>query len=211
MPIWTQYILSVVGLLLQGAPEPIVVQQAANWTSVITAFVVGLPATIAAIVGGMSLLQSRRNAEIAAQTDAKVEATAGKADTIIEKATEIHTLTNSNLSEVRAELKVSNQIIQGLNQAQVESARQMASIQQMITSLLPAKGEQTPSQSNSDKLDGLKTMLSDVQHGTPPIPVKDEAVLAKLNEVVIKQDTLQETAEIAAQQPTQKDEESQGS
>lgn len=166
------------------------------------ALVVGLPATISAVVGGMSLLQSRRNAEVAAQTDKKVSETASQVGIVSEKATEIHTLTNSNLSKVQSQLEVSNRTIEGLNQAQVESARRMASMEQLIAQLIPTKGEQA-SQANSEKLDGLKTMLSDVQHGTPPIPVTDEAVLAKLNEVVIKQDTLQEAADVAAQQPTQ--------
>lgn len=183
--------------------EPIVVQQAANWTSVIMALVIGLPATISAIVGGMALLQTRRNAEVAARTGAAVVSNIEKTDTVIEKATEIHTLTNSNLSKVQAQLEVSNKTIEGLNQAQVESARRMASMEQLITSLIPAKDKPSPSQANSDKLDNIKSMLSDVQHGTPPIPVKDEAVLAKLNEVVIKQDTLQDAADEAA---TKKDE-----
>lgn len=204
MTTWTQIILNFSGLLLQVAQEPIVVQQAANWTSIMTAFVVGLPATIAAIVSGMSLLQSRRNAEVAARTDAKVEATAGKADTIIEKATEIHTLTNSNLSKVQSQLEVSNRTIEGLNQAQVESVRRIASMERLIVSLIPPKGEQTSSQTNSDKLDDLRSMLNDVQHGTPPIPVKDEAVLKKLEEVAIitdrKLDTIQEATDVAAQQ-----------
>lgn len=196
--------MPLLSLLLQSTPEPIVVQQSANWTSVILALVAGLPASIAAIFGGMALLQSRRNAEVAAQTDAKVDATAGKADTIIEKATEIHTLTNSNLSKVQAQLEVSQKTIEGLNQAQVESARRMASMEQLITSLIPTKGEQVALRANSEKLDGLKSTLSDMQHGTPPIPVKDEAVLKKLEEVTMitdkKLDTIQESADVAAQQ-----------
>lgn len=172
-------------LILQTAQEPITVQQAANWTSVITALVVGLPATISAIVAGMSLLQTRRNAEVAARTADAVTTVDKKTDSVIEKATEIHTLTNSNLSKVQAQLEVSNRTIEGLNQAQVESARRMASMEQLIASLVPTKGGQDTSQANSEKLDSLKTMLSDVQHGTPPIPVKDEAVLRKLEEVTI--------------------------
>lgn len=185
-------ITHLIYLLLQASPEPIVVQQAANWTSVITAFIVALPATIAAVFGGMAVMQSRRNAEVAAKTDAKVDVTDAKADTIITKATEIHTLTNSNLSQVQARLDVSNKTIENLNLTQVESARRMADMEQLIRSLIPAKGESNPSQTNSNKLDTLTAMVSDVQQGKPPIPVTDEAVLAKLNEVVIKQDTLQE-------------------
>lgn len=57
---------------------------------------------------------------------------------------------------------------------------------------------------SSAKLDAIKTMLSDVQHGTPPIPVKDEAVLKKLEEVTVitdkKLDTIQESADAAAKE-----------
>lgn len=194
--------------LLQTTPEPVVVQQAANWTSVIMALIGIVPATVAAIVGGMSLLQSRRNAEVAAATGAAVTTNIEKTDTVIEKATEIHTLTNSNLSKVQAQLEVSNKTIEGLNQAQVESARRMASMEQLITSLVPAKSSTTPT--NSDKLDSLKDMLSDVQHGTPPIPVKDEAVLKKLEEVTVitdkKLDTIQESADAAAKDKAQGEE-----
>lgn len=195
-------------LFLQGT-EPIVVQQSANWTSIITATIVALPATIGAIVGGMSLLQTRRNATVAAETAAAVATNNTKTDTVINKATEIHTLTNSNLSEVRAELKVSNKTIESLNQAQVESARRMASLEQMITSLIPKKGEPSPSEANGAKLDNIKSMLNDVQHGTPPIPVKDEAVLKKLSEITIatdkKLDTIQESADVAAQTAKEKE------
>lgn len=186
-------------LFLQGA-EPIVVQQSANWTSIILAIITGLPATIAAVVGGMALLQSRRNAEVAARTEAGVESNIKKTNTLNEKATEIHTLTNSNLSKVQSALEVSNKTIEGLNQAQVESARRIASMEQMIASLIPPKGELSPSQVNGAKLDTLQSMLSNVQHGTPPIPVTDEAVLKKLDEVIIgKLDTIQESADAAEQ------------
>lgn len=203
-------------VLLQMSPEPIVVQQAANWTSIIMALIVGLPGTIAAVGGIMALLQSRRNAEVAAGTAEAVTANIAKTDTVIEKATEIHTLTNSNLSKVQSQLEVSNKTIEGLNQAQVESARRMASMEQLIASLIPPKGQQTPSQVNGAKLDNLTNMLSDVQHGTPPIPVKDEAVLAKLKEITVvtnkkddavlkKLDTIQESADVAAQQAAKKE------
>lgn len=202
MEIWQEFILRTVGLLIQG-PVPVVVQQATNWTSIIIAIVTGLPATIAAIVSGMILLQSRRNAEVAASTAVAVTNNIAKTDTVIEKATEIHTLTNSNLSKVQAALEVSNKTIEGLNQVQVESARRMASMEQLVASLIPSKGEQAPSQINSAKLDHLTTMLSDVQRGTPPIPVVDEAVIKKLEEITVstekKLDTIQESADAAAE------------
>lgn len=202
MGIWQELILRTVVLFVQGS-APVVVQQAANWTSIIIAVVTGLPATIAAIVSGMILLQSRRNAEVAASTAVAVTNNIAKTDTVIEKATEIHTLTNSNLSKVQAALEVSNKTIEGLNQVQVESARRMASMEQLIASLVPSKGEQTPSQTNSAKLDHLTTMLGDVQRGTPPIPVVDEAVIKKLEEITVstekKLDTIQESADAAAE------------
>lgn len=191
LPIWAQQ-------------APIVVQQAANWTSIVMVGITTLPATIAAIVGAMSLMQSRRNAEVAANTGAAVKDNLQKTDTVIEKATEIHTLTNSNLSKVQAQLDVANEKIDGFNKAHAESTRRLTSMEQMIASLIPPKGEQTPSQANGEKLDTIKHMLSDVQHGTPPIPVKDEAVLKKLEEVTLitdkKLDTIQEAADVAAQQ-----------
>lgn len=191
--------LPVCMLLQLPAVEPIVVQQSANWTSIIMAVIAAIPATIAAIVGGMALLQSKANAEVAARTDKKVDSTAIKADTIIEKATEIHTLTNSNLSKVQSQLDVANEKIDGFNKAQGESARKIANMEQLIMSLVPAKGQHSSSQINGEKLDTIKNMLTDVQHGTPPIPVKDEAVLAQLKEVVIgKLDTIQESADAAA-------------
>lgn len=204
MEAWQTIILGAIGLLFQPTPEPIVVQQSANWTSIIMAFVAGLPATIAAVVGGMSLLQSRRNAEVAAATGAAVTSNIQKTDTVIEKATEIHTLTNSNLSKVQGQLDVATAKIEEFNKAQAESARKIANMELLITSLIPAKGQPSPSQVNGAKLDTIKNMLSDVQHGTPPIPVHDEAVLKKLEEVTVitdkKLDTIQESADAAAQQ-----------
>lgn len=204
METWQAYIISAAGLLLQGAPPPVVVQQAANWTSIIMALVTGLPATIAAVVGGMALLQTRRNAEVAARTGAAVTSNDRKTDIVIEKATEIHTLTNSNLSKVQSQLEVANAKIEGFHNAQAEANRKMANMELLITSLIPPKGEPSPSQINGAKLDNLTSMLSDVQHGTPPIPVKDEAVLKKLEEVTVitdkKLDTIQESADVAAEQ-----------
>lgn len=215
METWQKYIIGVAGLLLQGTAEPIVVQQSANWTSIIMAFMAGLPATIAAIVSGMVLLQSRRNAEVASKTEAAVKNNIEKTNTVIEKTTEIHTLTNSNLSKVQGQLDVATAKIEEFNKAQAESARKIANMELLITSLIPPKGEQSPSQVNGAKLDNLTNMLTNVQHGTPPIPVVDEAVLKKLDEqtqerarqatstantIVEKLDTIQESADAAAQQ-----------
>lgn len=203
--------------LLQAAPT--VIPQASNWVSIATVFIIGLPSTIAAIGGIMSLLQSRRNAEVAASTAALVVSNDKKTDTVIEKATEIHTLTNSNLSKLQGQLDVTNRTIESLHQAQVESARRMANMELLITSLVPAKGQATPSQTNTAKLDALTAMVSDVQHGTPPIPVVDEAVLQKLDEqsmqrakqaastentIVEKLDTIQESADTAAKKTSRK-------
>ena len=68
------------------------------WTETIfLALITGLPATLAALAAMIVALRTER-----------------KSDTIIEKATEIHTLTNSNLSKVSAALEVANSRIQGL-------------------------------------------------------------------------------------------------
>lgn len=207
METWQIYILGVVWLLLQASPEPITVQQSANWTSIVMAAIYVVPPTITAAIAGMGLLQSRRNATVAAQTAAAVTTNIDKTDTVISKATEIHTLTNSNLSKVQAQLEVSQKTIEGLNQAQVESARRMASMEQLIAQLIPSKDKPSPSQLNGEKLDNLQTMVTNMQQGTPPIPVKDEAVLAKLKEMkeitVVaekKLDNIQESADVAAEQ-----------
>lgn len=210
--------LLLIKLLLQ---QPVVVQQAANWTSIIMVSITTLPATIAAIVGLMSLLQSRRNAEIAANTGAAVKEGNQKTDVIIEKATEIHTLTNSNLSKVQAQLDVANEKIDGFNKARTEDAQRLASMEAMISQLIPTKEHPSPSQINGAKLDALTSMVSDVQHGNPPIPVVDEAVLRKLDEqsaerakqasntantIVEKLDTIQESADAAAKETEKKKE-----
>lgn len=175
--------------LLQAAPP-------SNWLPVIVAFIGIIPASIAAWIAGQALSQARQNAAVAAETDKKVDDVKKDGTTNGEKLTEIHTLTNSNLSKVEARLDVSNKTIEGLNQALVESARRLASMEQMIAALMPAKGEQSPSAANGEKLDKLQTMLSNVQSGTPPIPVVDEAVLAKLDDVIVgKLDKLQDTAD----------------
>lgn len=167
-----------------------------NWLPVIVAVIAAIPASIAAWIAGQALSQSRQNAAVAAKTDKTVDEVKKDGATNGEKLTEIHTLTNSNLSKVEARLDVSNKTIEGLNQALVESARRLASMEQMIAVLMPVKGAQSPSEANGEKLDALQTMLSNVQSGTPPIPVKDEAVLEKLNDVVIgKLDTIQETVD----------------
>lgn len=68
-----------------------------DWAPVITALIVGIPAIL---VGIGTLIKTTR--------------TEKKADTIIEKAVEIHTLTNSSLSKVQAALETANERIIGL-------------------------------------------------------------------------------------------------
>lgn len=184
--------------------EPTIVTQSASWTTVVLALIAIIPTTVGAIISGMVLLQTKRNAEVAAQTDKKVDEVKADGTANGEKLTEIHTLTNSNLTKVQSQLEVSNKTIEGLNQAQVESAKRMASMEALIASLVPKQGTQSPSEINGAKLDNLQSMLSNVQHGTPPIPVKDDAVLKKLEEVTIitdkKLDTIQETVEHPAKE-----------
>lgn len=112
--------------------EPVTtVQQQANWTSVVMTLVTTLPATIAAIVAGMSLLQTRRNAEVAARTNTKVEQGIEKSDVIIEKATEIHSLTNGHLSKLTEQLNMAHQMQSG-------SDLRIKKLEEMITRLLPS-------------------------------------------------------------------------
>lgn len=192
-------------LIVLQPSEPVLVQQTTNWVTVALALIGIIPACIAAWIAQMGLSQARQNATVAAQTAVEVKEVKKDGTANGAKLTEIHTLTNSNLTKVQAQLEVSNKTIEGLNLAQVESARRMASMEQLITSLIPAKGTQSPSEANGEKLDNLHTMLSNVQSGTPPIPVRDEAVLEKLNDVVIgKLDTIQETVDHPAADPKEK-------
>lgn len=137
------------------------VQQQANWSSVAMSMITALPATIAAIVAGMALLQSRRNAEVAAVTDHKVDKTDAKADVIIEKATEIHTLTNSNLAKVTAALEMANQKLEQFQSLQVKSDSRMRKLEDVITKLIPNQDSGT-----SAKLDQLgKDLASNTATG----------------------------------------------
>lgn len=79
----------------------------------VVALVVALPPTLAAMAG---LIQSRLNA--------------AKSDTIIEKANEIHVLTNSNLTAVKAAL--------------AEAQEKIESLEQLVTQLAMSKGEPVP-------------------------------------------------------------------
>lgn len=186
--------------------EPVVVQQSVSWITVTLALVTGLPATVAAIGGVMALMQLKQNAVVAAQTSVQISEVKKDTGDVVVKAEQIHTLTNSNLSKVQAQLEVANEKIDGFNKAQTESARKIANMEQLITSLIPAKGEQSPSQINGEKLDTLKTMLSEVKSGSPPIPVVDEAVLKKLDDVIVgKLDSIQETVEKPATGKDKKD------
>ncbi len=65
--------------------------------AVILALIVAVPSTILACA---TLIVGVRNSR--------------KTDTVIEKAAEIHTLTNSNLSKVTTALEVANEKIEGL-------------------------------------------------------------------------------------------------
>lgn len=181
--------------IIQDASAPVLVEQSMNWTLIIVAGISAIPASVAAIVTLLTLLQSRQNAKVASATEAVLKQNVAQTGVIIDKTTEIHTLTNSNLSKVQSQLDVAREKIDGFSKAHAESARKLANMELLITSLIPAKGEQSPSQANSVKLDNLTSMLGDVQHGTPPIPVKDDAVLAKLSENDQKLDIIKETVE----------------
>ncbi len=75
-------------------------------TVIFAAAIAAIPPTL---VGCAALWQAVLNAGAARVTD-------GKTDSIIRKADEIHTLTNSNLAEVTKTLQVANEKISGLEQ-----------------------------------------------------------------------------------------------
>lgn len=87
-----------------------------------TIIAAALVTVIAALVGGVvsvinavSAAADRRASRVErAALSITTKNTDRKADTIIEKAVEIHTLTNDNLSKVTAALGVANERIQGL-------------------------------------------------------------------------------------------------
>jgi hypothetical protein len=89
------------------------------------ALIASIAPTIAAVG---ALLVSIHNANKAAAIEKKT-------DTVIEKAVEIHTLTNSNLSKVSSALEVANQKISGL-EAMVGS---LAASKQAADALASAK------------------------------------------------------------------------
>lgn len=165
------------------------------WLTLAVAVIAAIPATAAAWIAGQALAQGKRNAEVSAQTAAAVNDVKKDGTANGEKLTEIHTLTNSNLSKVQTQLDVQIKNVEGLNQALAEAGKRIANMELLITSLVPEKGKQSPSAANGEKLDKLQSMLSNVQAGTPPIPVVDEAVLAKLSENDKKLDTIQETVD----------------
>lgn len=89
----------------------------------LTALFANLPATIAATTGAVVSIGALVNARAAlrqGRENAKASAiVVQKTDDLVQKTTEIHTLTNGNLSKISAELAVSHQEVVGLK-AQVE-------------------------------------------------------------------------------------------
>lgn len=76
-----------------------------------TIIIAAIPSTIAALAAAFvalaSLIKSKENGRVA-------DATAQKADKLIEKTTEIHTLANGNLSKMAESLAVAMKEIEGL-------------------------------------------------------------------------------------------------
>ena len=97
---------------------------AAGIAAAIVAVVGALGGMVIQIINAIASSKDRRDAALERRillektnaAAAVTEATAKKADTIIEKATEIHTLTNGTNSELTSALKVANQKIEGLQQ-----------------------------------------------------------------------------------------------
>lgn len=157
-------------LIILQVAEPVVVQQSVSWVTVVLALVGGLPATVAAIGGIMALLQSRQNAIVAAGTDRKVDEVKKDGATIIEKATEIHTLTNSNLARVTHELEAANVKIAGFAQAQGENNKKIERLETMLEKLA-ANVVPAPRGASDD----------------PPLPVHDAEAGEKLDQIINQQ------------------------
>lgn len=172
-------------ILLQ---EPVTtVQQQANWTSVAMALIGIVPSSIAAIVAGMAFLQSRRNSEVAARTDIKVEKGIEKSDVIIEKTTEIHTLTNSNLSKVTAQLEMANQKLE-------QSDSRMKKLEEMVTRLTPGVTDITTA-----KLDQIVATGGRIEAGN--MVVADELAASKERAAAVDSDEAGAAADAAALNP----------
>jgi hypothetical protein len=86
--------------------------------------VAGLPPTLMALAGLFVAWRNGTKAELAAVASKERAAVASaKADVIIEKADQIHSLTNDNLSRVSTALEVANTKIDGLHQLAAETAK----------------------------------------------------------------------------------------
>ena len=72
--------------------------------TVITVFLSATPPTVAAVGALIVGLRNSRKADVASN----------EADVAAKQTSEIHTMTNSNLSEVKTELKVAQEKIEGL-------------------------------------------------------------------------------------------------
>jgi hypothetical protein len=79
--------------------------------AVLTAIVATIPPTLVAVG---TLIVSWRTSGKAVVIDTKATALVGKADVIIHKAEEIHTLTNSNLTKVSTDLALALKRIESL-------------------------------------------------------------------------------------------------
>ena len=86
----------------------------ATYGEVVIAMIAGAPALMTAII---LLWTSVRNARVANKNAVIAKA---DADTIIQKANQIHTLTNSNLTTVKADLESANKRIESLEGLLVE-------------------------------------------------------------------------------------------
>jgi hypothetical protein len=133
---------------------------------IVVAFLASLAPTLTALA---ALRQSHRIAVKAEATDVKIadntmktEAIALKTDTIIEKAVEIHSLTNSNLTKVSAALEVALARIEGL--------------QNMVTELVKAKAVADEVQKRGDATRDTMVKAAESVRETVPGPVPVEIV-----------------------------------
>lgn len=112
---------------------------------------------------------AKKNAEELALMGAKQEATSAKADHIIEQGTQIHTLTNSNLSQVTAQLAVANERIKGME----ELVKTLGTAKRVADELSTRKVDMATTQS-----------LLPSSDTSVPIPVADEKVAELLKGAV---------------------------
>ncbi|MEK6281846.1 MAG: hypothetical protein AABN95_15950 [Acidobacteriota bacterium] len=134
----------------------------------VVALIGGITSITASLVAAYSSRQAANKAsEAVKKTDENTkltQATSDKVDVVDTKATEIHQLTNSHLSEITSQLKVALERISGLEQTADAIAKE---------------------RSFSDKERAEGRTRADVENGADdPLPVVDHKVVETLDRIV---------------------------